>query len=137
MRRYRGFDRSIRAGIVQTLLDRDGPNCGICETALDHSAGPDHPVSTTIDHIVPMSEGGEFGHETAIENLRLAHSFCNTKFARCPDFRAAWFASELRRAITRWNEKLTLLGGAAFPRGCLRRATSLPRQSLAGKARTD
>ena len=98
MRRYHGFDRSIRAGIVQALLTRDGSNCGICETALDSSAGPDHPASTTIDHVVPISEGGEFGHETAIGNLRLAHSFCNTKLARCPDYRAAWFARELRRA---------------------------------------
>jgi 5-methylcytosine-specific restriction endonuclease McrA len=34
-----------------------------------------HPRSPTVDHLIPVSEGGT----DAPENLRLAHRTCNTK----------------------------------------------------------
>jgi 5-methylcytosine-specific restriction endonuclease McrA len=97
MRRFRGFDRAGRAAIVRALLDRDGATCGLCETALDLSAPLDHGTTTTIDHVVPISEGGEVGDELRIGNLRLTHSRCNGLRVKHEGFAAAWFARELER----------------------------------------
>jgi 5-methylcytosine-specific restriction endonuclease McrA len=101
LRRSRGFDRSIRAEVVRLLLDRDGLLCGVCEMPLDPDLAMNDPTATTIDHIVPLREGGEYGHERSIGNLRLTHSRCNglrVKFDRLPP---RWFARELRLAAER------------------------------------
>ncbi|MBD5635277.1 MAG: HNH endonuclease, partial [Candidatus Eremiobacteraeota bacterium] len=78
MRRFRGFEREERDAILRALLARDGSVCGICEGPLYPAiTDPDHKAVTTIDHIVPLSAGGEVGGSKRIENLRLAHSYCN------------------------------------------------------------
>lgn len=48
--------------------------CGICGKPVDMSLKYPHPLSATIDHIVPISKGG---HPTDISNLQLAHRCCN------------------------------------------------------------
>lgn len=45
-------------------------DCGICGKPLD--GGPEHPT-TTLDHIVPLREGGSH----SLSNLQLAHLMCN------------------------------------------------------------
>lgn len=57
------------------IYERDGWVCQICSrpipiVLIDHR----HPLSPTLDHVVPKSLGG--GHES--ENLRLAHRLCNS-----------------------------------------------------------
>jgi 5-methylcytosine-specific restriction endonuclease McrA len=101
LRRRRGFERSVRAEIVRRLLDRDGSVCGICETALDPALALSDPTGTTIDHIVPISEGGEVGNERSIENLRLTHSRCNGLRVKFDHLPPQWFARELRQAAER------------------------------------
>ena len=71
--------------------DRDGPHrqqfevnrkiiyatqdyCGICGKPVDKSLKPPHPMSKTIDHIIPVSKGGA---PSDINNLQLAHRCCN------------------------------------------------------------
>lgn len=71
--------------------DRDGPHryafdrnrkkilltqevCGICGKPVDKSLQFPHPLSPTVDHIIPIDRGG---HPSAIENLQLAHFCCN------------------------------------------------------------
>lgn len=71
--------------------DRDGPHrvqfernrkkilltqevCGICGRPVDKSLPFPHPLSPTVDHIIPIEKGG---HPSAIENLQLAHFACN------------------------------------------------------------
>ena len=71
--------------------DRDGPHrvqfernrkrilmqqevCGICGKPVDKSLKFPHPLSPTVDHIIPIDRGG---HPSAIENLQLAHFACN------------------------------------------------------------
>ena len=71
--------------------DRDGPHrvqfernrkkilltqevCGICGNPVDKSLKFPHPLSPTVDHIIPIEKGG---HPSAIENLQLAHFACN------------------------------------------------------------
>jgi 5-methylcytosine-specific restriction endonuclease McrA len=103
MARYKGFPAPTRASIVEQLLQRDGALCGICSVALSTTTNPDDPSLTTIDHIVPISAGGEGGSEISIDNLRLAHRVCNGLVAKFPTRSAGWFARELRDALTRFE----------------------------------
>ena len=48
--------------------------CGICGKPVDFSLRFPHPLSPTVDHIVPVSKGG---HPSDIDNLQLAHWTCN------------------------------------------------------------
>ena len=48
--------------------------CGICGKPVDKNLKFPHPLSPTIDHIIPIDRGG---HPSAIENLQLAHFACN------------------------------------------------------------
>lgn len=48
--------------------------CGICGRPVDFNKVFPDPWSATIDHIVPVSKGGS---PTSLENLQLAHSYCN------------------------------------------------------------
>lgn len=48
--------------------------CGICGRPVDFSKKFPDPWSATIDHIIPVQKGGD---PTSLENLQLAHSWCN------------------------------------------------------------
>lgn len=48
--------------------------CGICGKTVDKRLRFPHPLSATIDHIIPVSKGGD---PSDIENLQLAHWTCN------------------------------------------------------------
>ena len=48
--------------------------CGICGRPVDFEIKYPHPMSATVDHIIPINRGG---HPSDIENLQLAHFTCN------------------------------------------------------------
>ena len=48
--------------------------CGICGKPVDFSYRYPHPLSPTVDHIIPVSKGG---HPSDSNNLQLAHRCCN------------------------------------------------------------
>lgn len=48
--------------------------CAICGRPVDKSLKYPHPLSPTVDHIIPVSRGG---HPSDIDNLQLAHFTCN------------------------------------------------------------
>jgi len=48
--------------------------CGICGKPVDFSIKPPHPLSPTIDHIIPLAKGGA---PADLSNLQLAHRICN------------------------------------------------------------
>lgn len=48
--------------------------CGICGKPVDKKLKFPNPLSPVIDHIVPVKKGG---HPSDINNLQLAHFFCN------------------------------------------------------------
>lgn len=65
----RGAYEAARAKILKTQTI-----CGICGKPVDFSLKYPHPLSPTVDHIVPVSKGG---HPSDISNLQLAHRCCN------------------------------------------------------------
>ena len=48
--------------------------CGICGKPVDKSLKYPHPLSPTVDHIIPLAKGG---HPSDLTNLQLAHFCCN------------------------------------------------------------
>ena len=48
--------------------------CGICGKPVDKTLRSPHPMSATVDHIIPVSKGG---HPSDLSNLQLAHRCCN------------------------------------------------------------
>lgn len=48
--------------------------CGICGKPVDKSLKYPHPMSATVDHIIPLDRGG---HPSDLANLQLAHFCCN------------------------------------------------------------
>ena len=48
--------------------------CGICGKPVDFSLKYPHPLSSCIDHIIPVAKGG---HPSDLDNLQLAHWTCN------------------------------------------------------------
>lgn len=48
--------------------------CGICGKPVDFSLKYPHPLSPSIDHIIPVDKGG---HPSDLANLQLAHRTCN------------------------------------------------------------
>ncbi len=73
--------RADRTGEFRTALEKNRriiyatqTVCGICGKPVDMSIRYPHPLSPTIDHIIPIAKGG---HPSALENLQLAHRWCN------------------------------------------------------------
>jgi 5-methylcytosine-specific restriction endonuclease McrA len=50
-------------------------HCWVCSKWVDQTLPPQHPLSRTLDHVVPLSEGGP---PVDRQNARLAHRACNT-----------------------------------------------------------
>jgi len=73
--------RKDALGEHRTALDRNRRKvyatqtlCGICGKPVDFSLRYPHPMSKTVDHIIPINRGG---HPSDLENLQLAHLACN------------------------------------------------------------
>lgn len=59
----------------QEIFERDGWVCGICDLTVDPTLDYPHPLSRSLDHILPLSRGGT--HTRA--NVQLAHLQCNVR----------------------------------------------------------
>lgn len=57
------------------IFERDGWRCQICGKKVNHELKWPHPKSATLDHIVPLSMGGEH----LPHNCQLAHFICNSR----------------------------------------------------------
>ena len=51
-----------------------GWTCGICGTPVDRELAVPHRLAPTVDHIIPLSRGGEH----VADNVQLAHLTCNS-----------------------------------------------------------
>jgi len=61
-----------------TLADiarRDRYRCQLCHRTVDMSVSWPHPESPTIDHVVPLADGGD----DTRANVQLAHLGCNSR----------------------------------------------------------
>lgn len=64
----------------RTIYERDNWQCGICADPVDPSLAYPHRMSASLDHVVPISLGGEH----MPNNVQCAHLKCNMdKGARC------------------------------------------------------
>jgi len=48
--------------------------CALCGKPVDKSLKSPHPMSATVDHIIPVARNG---HPSDIGNMQLAHRACN------------------------------------------------------------
>lgn len=64
---YERIDRTV-------VYQRDGWRCGICQRKVDRRLKSPHPMSASLDHIVPMSHGGPHLYV----NVQCAHHLCNS-----------------------------------------------------------
>jgi 5-methylcytosine-specific restriction endonuclease McrA len=58
----------------QEIFERDGWRCQICMRKVRRNAPGFHPLSPSLDHVIPLVDGGP--HTRA--NTRCAHLRCNT-----------------------------------------------------------
>lgn len=59
---------------VRKIIFAQQTVCGICGRPVDKKLVFPDPWSATVDHIIPVQKGGD---PINIENLQLAHLFCN------------------------------------------------------------
>lgn len=57
------------------IARRDGYRCKLCRRKVDMQLKAPHPKSPTVDHIVPLAQGGD---DTRV-NVQLAHWGCNSR----------------------------------------------------------
>lgn len=48
--------------------------CALCGQPVDKTLKFPHPMSASVDHIIPIAKGG---HPSALDNLQLTHLICN------------------------------------------------------------
>lgn len=76
---------SMRGSIVEPvdinrLIERDGGVCQLCRKPVQKNHKKFAPNSPTIDHVIPISAGGEHSYR----NTQLAHRRCNNRKSAGP-----------------------------------------------------
>ena len=66
---------------VQARLRARHDPCAICGRPIDYDLPPGHPMSFTVDEIVPVSMGGS---PYDIANVQAAHLICNQRRGNRP-----------------------------------------------------
>lgn len=74
-RRARQRDAFVAPVNRRRIFERDKWRCGLCGKAVKRGAIAPHPLSPTIDHVIPLAKGGT--HEPA--NVQTAHYICNSR----------------------------------------------------------
>jgi 5-methylcytosine-specific restriction endonuclease McrA len=76
----KGFDANTNYFTANTVLNKYGTDCYICNKAINldaprRSGSPGWELSLHIDHVKPLSKGGD----DTLENVRPAHAQCNMR----------------------------------------------------------
>lgn len=66
--RYEPISRAV-------VYERDGWTCGICRKSVDPTLRGPHPLSASLDHVKPLSRGGDHLYS----NVQCAHFLCNSQ----------------------------------------------------------
>lgn len=85
--RQRGVERAYYTRM--SIFTRDGWRCHICKRTVRKDQQAPHPLAPTLDHLVPLAEGGPDN----AANVATAHFMCNS-----------------RRGARGGNEQLALIG---------------------------
>jgi len=72
-RRARKFAAPYEYVPYAEIYERDNWICQLCLESVDMALGHPHPMSRSIDHIIPLAGGGSH----VADNLQLAHLGCN------------------------------------------------------------
>lgn len=72
--RRRGAQR-LELFTVEEICQRDAGICQLCNQPIDPTLSYQHPLSLTLDHVVPIVRGGVHSRD----NVQLAHRSCNSK----------------------------------------------------------
>ena len=80
-KRYRpdmdgAFQHEYQKARRQLLASSDVPICALCGKPIDKRLKFPHPLSASVDHIIPIAKGG---HPSDLSNLQLAHLNCNQR----------------------------------------------------------
>lgn len=71
------------------VWERDRGHCWICERSIDPELAFPHPLSPSLDHVIPLNRGG--GH--LMDNVAMSHLRCNiSKQDKILDRVPAWAA---------------------------------------------
>lgn len=70
----RGASKAARVHRAD-VFERDGWICGLCHELVERRRRFPDPQSASLDHIIPVSRGGEH----TPENVQLAHLICNSR----------------------------------------------------------
>lgn len=73
-RRARQRNAFVAPVFRRKIFERDRWRCHICGKTTRRSAVVPHPLAPTLDHLIPLADGGT--HEPA--NVRTAHFSCNS-----------------------------------------------------------
>lgn len=73
--RARKYGRKYEPIKPKTVFDRDGWICQLCHKPVPKDKKAPHPLSPSLDHIIPMSVPGG---DHVYENVQLAHFRCNS-----------------------------------------------------------
>lgn len=74
-RRARKKNQFVEAVYRNEIIKRDNQTCQLCLKKVDLTKQAPHPLSVTMDHIIPLAKGGT--HEP--KNIQLAHFICNSR----------------------------------------------------------
>lgn len=61
---------------VQAIVRASSDTCWRCGHYIDQTLDHRHPLSSTVDHVIPLSLGGD---PLDLANLRHAHRRCNSR----------------------------------------------------------
>jgi hypothetical protein len=75
IRRARKYNVSAEKFSIKDIFDRDKWICGLCKKKVNKKLKYPHPLSASLDHILPLSLKGSHTRK----NVQLAHLLCNEK----------------------------------------------------------
>lgn len=73
--RRRAVSRGVENISRREIFQRDKWRCGLCGKAVDRRLVWPHPMSASLDHILPLSEGGVHSKS----NVQCSHLGCNSR----------------------------------------------------------
>lgn len=74
-KKARKRNATIEKFLVSEIYNRDGWVCQLCHKKVNKKLRHPNPLSASLDHIIPLSKGGEHSRQ----NTHLAHLICNVR----------------------------------------------------------